>query len=869
MPSIAQRIWNQLLRRFAQPKRFAVVEACTIGLVSAIAAIVLQHSAAWIGIWRLRATGILPAYIVFPLVGVVGGGLAGWLVERFAPETSGSGIPEVKAVLAKVPLSLDLRVAVVKFIGASLAIGAGFPLGREGPTVQIGAALAAQMSRWTPTSPEQRRQLIAAGAGAGVAAAFNAPIAGVLFVVEELLQDISGMTLGTAILASFIGATVARAFGSQSLGLDLHLVAPSTSFSVPEIPFYIILGGLAGGLGLVFNQGVLTSLSLNLRLRGLNLATRVGLAGAIVGIVTAALPAVFWNKAELRELLFAGQASWELAGLAFIVQFVLILVAAGSGAPGGLLVSTLVLGAALGYLVGTWEQQILGLGLPTAYAQVGMGAFFGAVVRVPITAVVLVFEMTADFNLVLPLMISAVTAWAVSEAIDSRSLFDRLLIWKGIEIERKPSNDSLWAELTAAKIAQSRVETLTSQLTLTEALAAFSRSSHHSFPILDDGRLVGILTQKDLANLPPPDPDREVTIAEIMTPNPICVRPNDLLAHVIDLLDRYNLSSLPVTEGRRLVGIITRTDIIRAEVNYLHGAAGQSEFKPEPSIVVWQERMPGTGRGRLLVPLSHPDTAEILLRMALAIARERHYEIECLYIEVVPRHLAPSEAHFDLQAGRQLLRQALQMGRAWQVPVHRQIRVGHDVSAAILDTIGSQYIDLVLMGWKGNRLMPGWVFSQVVDTLIDRAPCDLMLVKIGRAALAHGAKLDRWLVPMAGGPNAQQAVALLPALTALSTRPSIELCQVYPSQAATADREQLTTTAQQLKRRIDGTVTTTPVDGQAVVPAIIELAARGDRQVILLGVSRESLLKQAIGGNIPETIARRHDRITILVRGAR
>ncbi len=185
-----------------------------------------------------------PAYLVLPGIGLLGGILAGWLVERFAPEASGSGMSEVKAVLARVPMPLNLRIALVKLVSATLVLGSGMPLGREGPTVQIGAALANQLSNWVPTSPEHRRQLIAAGAGAGLAAAFNAPIAGVLFVVEELLQDVSGITLGTAILASFIASVISRLYGSHSLDLNhLDLGFSHTTFFAQEIPFYLILGG--------------------------------------------------------------------------------------------------------------------------------------------------------------------------------------------------------------------------------------------------------------------------------------------------------------------------------------------------------------------------------------------------------------------------------------------------------------------------------------------------------------------------------------------------------------------------------------------------------------------------------------------------
>ncbi|HEY9828129.1 MAG TPA: chloride channel protein, partial [Stenomitos sp.] len=183
MIRIGQILWKRLYHQVLRANRFAILEACLIGLVSAIAAVFLKQGVHWLSEWRLDLAHKWPAWMVLPLIGLVGGLLAGLLVEQVAPETSGSGIPQVKAVLARVPIALDLRVAFAKLIGGFLVLGSGLPLGREGPTVQIGSALAATLSRRFPTSPDHRRQLIAAGAGAGVAAAFNAPIAGVLFVV--------------------------------------------------------------------------------------------------------------------------------------------------------------------------------------------------------------------------------------------------------------------------------------------------------------------------------------------------------------------------------------------------------------------------------------------------------------------------------------------------------------------------------------------------------------------------------------------------------------------------------------------------------------------------------------------------------------
>jgi chloride channel protein, CIC family len=189
---MASPVLPQRFRNLLQPRRgLAIAEASLIGLVAALSAVLLKLGSGALGTWRVHTSHLLPPWIALPVVGALFGFMAGFLVERLAPEASGSGIPQVKASLANVPIKLSLRVACVKLVSALLAIGSGLTLGRQGPTVQVGAGLAAALSRLVPTSPDHRRQMIAAGAGAGLAAAFNAPIAGVLFIVEELLQDLS------------------------------------------------------------------------------------------------------------------------------------------------------------------------------------------------------------------------------------------------------------------------------------------------------------------------------------------------------------------------------------------------------------------------------------------------------------------------------------------------------------------------------------------------------------------------------------------------------------------------------------------------------------------------------------------------------
>ncbi|HEY9642091.1 MAG TPA: CBS domain-containing protein, partial [Coleofasciculaceae cyanobacterium] len=551
----------------------------------------------------------------------------------------------------------------------------------------------------------------------------------------------------------------------------------------------------------------------------------------------------------------------------------LTLIAYGAGTPGGLFSPSLILGAALGHLVGflahTLELYVgLPLGVPqgvsptTTYALAGMGAFFSAVTRGPITAIVIVFEITTDFNLVLPLMVGSVVAYLISDRIASGSIYTRLLAWNGIFLDRDITSES-WAELTAADLMQRRVETLASQMPLSEAVQAFSRSHHRGFPVVDAGRLVGIVTQTDLA-----DPSRrpvtaeEITLADIMTPNPVTVHPADPLPHVLYLLNRYKVSRLPVTEGHKLVGIITRADIIRAQADQVTGEFQSFGPQPEPAYVVYQTRSPATGKGRLLVPLSNPKTAPALLELAAAIAREHQYELECLHVMVIPRGQSPTEVTLRTTLGRRLLRQAEQVGRQWQLSIHTQICIAHDPAQAMLEAIHQRHIDRVLMGWDGKTTTPGRIFGSVVDTIIRQAACEVVLVKF-----KDQPSFNHWLLPIAGGPNAEAAKQLLPALLTLGHVPRVCICQVFDQEPIWQETQMLRQTVQQLNREINHSVSSRFVWGKPVPDAVLQLAGKEKCDVIILGASREGLLTQVIKGNIPEAIARTSDRTVILVRG--
>ncbi|MGJ5673219.1 MAG: chloride channel protein [Nostochopsis sp.] len=871
---------NQYIRNVWQPRKgLAIAEACVIGLVAAFSAVCLKFGSGWLGTWRVHSSHVLPAWLFLPAIGLGFGFLAGLLVERFAPEASGSGIPQVKASLANVPVKLSWRVAVVKLLSAIITLASGITLGRQGPTVQVGAALAAGMSHWVPTSPDHRRQMIAAGAGAGLAAAFNAPIAGVLFVIEELLQDLSGLTLGTAIIASFIGGVVSRLLGGRSLLLNLELTQSSSSFSIVEIPFYLILGILAGLLAALFNQGLIKSIKIY-RSFHVSLPLRVALAGFISGIVVVFLPDSFRDNTGLREFVLAGKANASVAAIAFLAQFILTLLAFGSGAPGGLFAPSLILGSCLGYIIGVFEFHLFGFGSPTTYALAGMGAFFSAVSKVPITAIVIVFEITTDFNLVLPLMVGSVTSYLVADKLMPGSLYTKLLHLSGISIDNLVPIEDALTNLTAKDVMQRRVETLDAQISVEEAVQAFSRSHHRGFPVVEESQLVGIVTQTDLLKIRDRNLAKDTPLREIMTPQPVTVTPIHSLGNVLYLLDRHQISRLPVVEGHRIIGIITRADIIRAEADSLNCKLREHGPQPEPSYVVYQTRSPSIGRGRLLVPVANPETAATLLRMAAAIARDRHYEIECLQVIIVSRQSSPAETPVRTTKSRRLLRDAEVLGRKWKIPVHTQIRVTHDIAHAILETIKERHIDLILMGWKGNTSTPGRIFGDVVDSVIRQATCEMVLVKLGKnpestVSLTPHLSLpppqfNRWLVPMAGGPNARAAIKLLPALVTLGNDPEIRLTRVFKPSELEPDMRILEEAIRILIRRqkLSSTVVAAPVKADSVTEGIINLVKTENYDVVVLGASREGLLQQAIKGNIPEAIASGVDSTVILVRRA-
>lgn len=844
---------NRYLSNSSITTYYALLEACLIGGVSALAALLLKEgigSLGWLRLWSVQYWGVWSLLLFSGSLGF----LAGGLIEYLSVAAKGSGIPQVKAALARFPVPLSLRVAFVKLVGTILVLGAGFTLGRRGPTVQIGAVLAAQLSLWVPTSPLHRRQMIAAGAAAGLAAGFNTPIAGVLFVVEELSRDMSGLTLETAILASFTGSVISRLLGSADLNLSATTLtaAHEHSFASTDIPFYILLGILAGVLGVLFNQGALWGIRWN-RSWQISLVWRMGLAGLMTGAVIAIAPPIFRDNAGLKEFLITSASGWQTVLVIFVIHFALTLLAYASGAPGGLFSPALVLGSALGYLIGTTKLMLVGDAIPTTYALVGMGAFFTGVARVPVTAIVIIFELTADFKLVLPLMISTAIAYCVAEALKPGSIYQHLLKANGIDLsDEGQSNSDVLANLQAVQVMQRQIETLEPEMTLQAVWEICRRSHHHGFPVVHQGQLLGMITERHLAKLSNQLPQRR--IKEFMDRRPLAVHPGVVLSDVLYLMDRHHISHLPVTEGRRLVGIITRSDLIHATADQLRGV--ERAHNLDPSYGVYRTRAPAIGEGRILLPVSETTLLTHLLPIVGAIAHAQNYEVECLHIISVPPHLSPAQTPVNLQPGLDLLAKIRDQTQTWSVPIHTQIRVAHDIAEAILETIQTRHIDLLCMDWpgRGHSAAHQVFFGTVVDTILRKSPCSVMLLKPGSVTGVYPQPTP-WLIPYSGGPNIQAALRLLPTLARLAPPPEVLMPQLHLAGASPPPWAGLAQTTQHLTEQLACDVKPLELCTRDIVATVVQLARTGTCGLVVLGASRESMLQHALHGNIPEAIA--------------
>lgn len=499
------------------PRRLHFVRAGLIGLLAGLVAVGFRRALAAVESGRSDLLETLhrhPAWgwLVPPLAAALAGALVGLLTQKVSPEAGGSGIPHLKGVMLHVRRLDWRRLLPVKFLGGVVGVGAGLSLGREGPTVQMGAAVAQALVRPLRARASDVPQLLSAGAGAGLAAAFNAPLAGLLFVIEELHRELSSRTAAGALVAAVCATVVTQWLAGDTPSFEVHGLH---SMPLSALPLSLLVGVLGGAFGVAFNRALLAGQSAAISQRRIPRWVHPAIVGLLVGIVAWWLPDAVGGGQGVAEQLLGGTMSITFGSLALLIaaKFALSVASYASGAPGGIFAPMLLLGALLGAAfakgVGaawpSWGDQTQVL------AVLGMAAVFVGSVRAPLTGIVLISEMTDGYQLLFPVCIAALGAYLTAEAFRNPPIYEALLeadLHRTGHGPSRPEPRSLYIGIqTGSALAGKRIaEAGQAGLPRGCLIIAVERAGRQLLPMTDTVLLPGdhvtILAPGDLANAP-------------------------------------------------------------------------------------------------------------------------------------------------------------------------------------------------------------------------------------------------------------------------------------------------------------------------------------------------------------------------------
>ena len=539
-----------------------IVQAILVGLISGMLVVgfkVSINSLFWTIQKFLSAFPTWQKALIFPLITTLGGLISGFLVFKFAPETKGSGIPYVKMTMARMGNMTRIRSIVVKFFAGVAGIGTGLSLGREGPSVQLGAGAGALVGRLFKMSGTNQDKLIAAGAGSAIGATFNAPIAGTIFVLEELVQKFTPALLFPVLVATVSAASLARHFLGSNPSFDLPKL--QGGITLENIPVCIILGLVAGLLGVLFSKVIFFNNKLFDKMSKIPNYFKPAIAGLAVGLIGLVIPYVLGSGNFSVDLLLQHKFSLGLVLIIFIAKFFVTPFCFGSGAAGGIFLPMLMLGSFLGYIVSTVCNSFGFHTDPIVIAILGMGAFLSAVARTPITAVVMVFEMTGGYSHILPIMLSAAIADLVAEKLNQKPIYASLIVQNS-----KFGDAKILSELKVQDYMHRDVKTLPPTMTILEASKKIAEYKYKVYPVINEsGKILGVVTRYDVEDAIFQGNPTTMTLNKIMNPSPVVISANKDLYVAYFRLHTNNIDKLPVIDKRkRLCGIISREDIHNA-----------------------------------------------------------------------------------------------------------------------------------------------------------------------------------------------------------------------------------------------------------------------------------------------------------------
>ncbi len=600
-------------RQAMSESALSMLTALVVGVGAGLGAVVFRRLIAgmqFLAYDRLGSVlrGIAPVHLL--IIPALGGAIFGPLIYRFAREAKGHGVPEVMEAVALHGGRIRPRVAIVKSLASAICIGTGGSVGREGPIAQIGSALGSTVGQLLKLSDERIRNLVSCGAAGGIAATFNAPIAGAVFALEIILGRWQVTYFGAVVISAVTADVVAHFFQKDARAF---IVPQYTLVSPWELALYTLLGILAAVGGVAFTRLLYFTED---RFGGFHVPEYVkpvigGLLLGLAGILSPKIdvsPRVFGVGYEtIGDVLF-GRLAIEVVLTVFLLKMLATVITLGSGGSGGIFAPSLFMGAMLGFLFGHAAHHLFpSITAPAgAYPMVGMAAFFSSAAHAPATAILILFEMTGDYNIILPLMLATVLSALIARLPSSESIYTLKLTRRGIHLEEGQDVDVMQG-LTVREVMTTEMDVVPPEMPLVELADEFARTHHHGFPVVGNaGELVGVVSIRDLEQGLSAGPIDGKKVEDIATTEGLLVaQPDEPMWQALKRLGTREVGRLPVVQNessRRLVGVIRRRDIARA---YNHAIVKQAHHQHRAETVRLGD-LDGAGFAHIEIPPDGP-----------------------------------------------------------------------------------------------------------------------------------------------------------------------------------------------------------------------------------------------------------------------
>ncbi len=511
--------------------------------------------------------GIPPqAYpFLLPLMPMVGGCFIGLICKYFPNAVKENGVHKVIYAVALNDGKVRKRTIASCAVTSSITIGSGGSAGREGPTVQIGAAVGSTIGQLLHLSTERMRVLVGCGAAAGIAASFNAPLAGVLFSLEIILGDFAIHTFSPIIIASVIGTVTGRALEGNEVTFNVpvhELVHPA------EIIFYLALGMLCGIVARLFTFVYFYVQQIFEEKVNMPDLYKPAIGGLIVGMVSIFIPQILGNGYDVMEQALTGQMFWGLAFLLVFMKIMCTSITLGSGGMGGVFAPSLFIGAMLGTAFGSSVHFIFPTLSASAetYSVVGMGAVAGAVMQAPLTNILMLFELTNDYTLILPIMATCIAASYTYQKFTKQSIYVQYLLNKGINI-RHGREASIMNSIKVQDVMSTDITTIAQEMPFRKILETISYSKNFYFPVLDNrGDMTGILSFSDIREVIFEEQLGDLLVAgELANTKVYSLTPQQNLNEAMEIFSQLDVDQLPVVRSEdklKVIGMLTRGDMM-------------------------------------------------------------------------------------------------------------------------------------------------------------------------------------------------------------------------------------------------------------------------------------------------------------------